>query len=138
MPPDAHSHPLLPVTQLADPHVEVENSVNASQDPGAQISPLATAKRNARKANALNSASKSSPKPLEEITAGLSPNLRTNPPVLMNERELSQVTGLCPRNIRNLVNDGIIPRIKIGRRVLFRWPQVEAALAKLETRGRAS
>ena len=58
--------------------------------------------------------------------------IRTRPPVLVNERELSVITGLCPRSIRTHVNNGIIPRIKIGRRVLFRWPQVEAALAKLE------
>ena len=59
-------------------------------------------------------------------------DLRVNPPVLMNEHELSLVTGLCPRSIRTYVKAGIIPRIKIGRRVLFRWPQVNAALAKLE------
>jgi hypothetical protein len=62
----------------------------------------------------------------------ISPDIRVNPPVLLNERELAYVTGLCPRSIRNYVTAGIIPRIKIGRRVLFRWPQVEAALAKLE------
>lgn len=62
----------------------------------------------------------------------LAPDLRTNPPVLVDERELSFITGLCARSIRNHVRAGIIPRIKIGRRVLFRWPQVEAALARLE------
>jgi hypothetical protein len=62
----------------------------------------------------------------------LSHDLRVNPPVLVNERELAHITGLCPRSLRNYVRAGIIPRIKIGRRVLFRWPQVEAALAKLE------
>ncbi len=64
----------------------------------------------------------------------LSPDLRTNPPVIIDELELAYITGLCPRSIRNHVAAGIIPRIKIGRRVLFRWPQVEAALAKLEGR----
>ena len=58
--------------------------------------------------------------------------------MLLNERELSYITGLCPRSLRNFVKAGVIPRIKIGRRVLFRWPQVEAALAKLETKGGAS
>lgn len=61
-------------------------------------------------------------------------DLRTNPPMLLNERELSVVIGLCPRSIRNHVRAGIIPQIKIGRRTLFRWQQVEAALAKLEGR----
>ena len=62
----------------------------------------------------------------------LSPDLRARPPVLMNERELAYVTGLSVRTIRNKVGEGIISRIKIGRRVLFRWAAVEAALAKLE------
>lgn len=62
-------------------------------------------------------------------------DLRTNPPTLLNERELAVVIGLCPRSIRNHVRAGVIPRILIGRRVLFRWPQVEAALAKLERSG---
>lgn len=66
----------------------------------------------------------------------LTHDLRVRPPVLVDERELSYITGLCARSIRNHVRDGVLPRIKIGRRVLFRWPQVEAALAKLE--GRAS
>ena len=59
-------------------------------------------------------------------------DLRVNPPVLLNERELAFITGICVRSLRNYVRSGIIPRIKIGRRVLFRWPQVEAALARLE------
>jgi hypothetical protein len=68
------------------------------------------------------------------MSRDLTPDLRINPPVLIDERELAFITGLCPRSIRNLVKAGVIPRIKIGRRVLFRWPQVEAALAKLETK----
>jgi hypothetical protein len=68
----------------------------------------------------------------KDWNAILSPSLRASPPVLMNERELAFVAGLSPRFIRNQVNAGVLPRIKIGRRVLFRWPQVQAALAKLE------
>lgn len=69
------------------------------------------------------------------MPAAISPSLRTNPPTLLSERELAVVIGLCPRSIRNHVRAGVIPRIKIGRRTLFRWPQVEAALAKLERSG---
>lgn len=69
------------------------------------------------------------------MPAAISPSIRTNPPTLLNERELAVVIGLSPRSIRNLVRAGTIPRIKICRRTLFRWPQVEAALAKLEGRG---
>jgi hypothetical protein len=74
-------------------------------------------------------------KPNMETT--LATDIRTNPPLLMNERELAFVTGLCPRSVRNYTRAGFIPRIKIGRRVLYRWPQVEAALARLES-GRIS
>jgi hypothetical protein len=70
------------------------------------------------------------------MRTAISPDLRTNPPLIVDEKELSLITGLCPRSIRNHVRAGLIPRVKIGRRVLFRWPAVEAALAKLE--GRAS
>jgi hypothetical protein len=74
---------------------------------------------------------------LAELAQPLSHDLRVNPPVLVSELELAHITGLCPRSIRNYVRAGIIPRIKIGRRVLFRWPQVEAALANLEERSAA-
>lgn len=58
--------------------------------------------------------------------------MRRNPPVLVNQRELAFIMGVSVRFITNLVDQELIPRIKIGRRVLFRWPQVQAALAKLE------
>ena len=61
------------------------------------------------------------------------PDLRANPPVLMNLKELAIVTGCSDRFLSIKVAEGLIPRIKIGRRVLFRWPQVQAALAKLES-----
>jgi hypothetical protein len=63
--------------------------------------------------------------------------LRRNPPVFVNERELVIITGLCARTITNYVKAGLIPRIKINRRVLFRWKDVDAALAKLSSIGSA-
>ena len=63
--------------------------------------------------------------------------LLTNPPAFLTERQLVLVTGLCARSIRNYTQAGIIPRIKIGRRVLFRWADVDAALAKLSSFGPA-
>lgn len=58
--------------------------------------------------------------------------LRASPPQLLNFRELSVVLGVSERAVSNWVRSGILPRIKLGRRVLFRWSQIEAALAKLE------
>jgi hypothetical protein len=62
-----------------------------------------------------------------------SPDIRQNPPIILNHIELQVVTGMSDRALQNFVKAGLIPRIKIGRRVLYRWPQVEAALARLET-----
>ena len=69
---------------------------------------------------------------LAALAKPLTHELRVNPPALLTERELAWVSGLCARTIRNYVRAGIIPRVKIGRRVIFRFPQVLAALAKLE------
>ena len=73
-----------------------------------------------------------SPRHKQRPAKPLTHELRVNPPVLQSERELAHTTGLSPRSIRNYVRDGLIPKITIGRRVIFRWPQVLAALAKLE------
>jgi predicted DNA-binding transcriptional regulator AlpA len=66
-----------------------------------------------------------------------SDTLLTNPPAFLSEAQLVLVTGLSARSIRNYVKAGIIPRIKIGGRVLFRWADVDAALAKLSSFGPA-
>ncbi len=59
---------------------------------------------------------------------------RNAPPAFMSERELAFVLGISVRSIRNYVARGLIPRIKIGRRVLFRWATVQSALAAMEGR----
>lgn len=64
-----------------------------------------------------------------------SEELRRSPPLFMNEGELAFVLGVSVWMLRYLTADRVIPRIKLGRRVLYRWPQVEAALAKLENGG---
>jgi len=65
----------------------------------------------------------------------LDSSIRINPPALLSVSELAFVLGLSRRSVDNLVAHGIIPRIKLGRRVLFRWAQVQAALAKIEQTG---
>lgn len=59
-------------------------------------------------------------------------DLRLNPPRLLSSREASTVLGISERHLSDLVREGVIPRIKLGRRILFRWSQIEVALAKLE------
>lgn len=62
----------------------------------------------------------------------LDADLRTNPPRLLSPREAAAVLGISARHLQNLTAAGRLPRIKLGRRVLYRWNQLEAALAKLE------
>lgn len=54
---------------------------------------------------------------------------------MLSTAELAFVLGLSTRAIHNYVARGFIPRIKLGRRVLYRWTQVHAALAKIEKAG---
>jgi hypothetical protein len=50
----------------------------------------------------------------------------------MNEREVAAFLGLAERSIRNFVNRGLIPVIRIGRRKIYRRDAVIAAMQKLE------
>jgi hypothetical protein len=68
------------------------------------------------------------------IAIVLDGEFRRHPPLIMNERELAFVTCLSVRGIRSFTKRGLIPRIKIGRSVRYRWPQVEAALARMESK----
>lgn len=62
----------------------------------------------------------------------LDASIKSNPPTLLNARELAFILGISNRSLCNYVNRGLLPRIKLGRRVLYRWSQVESALAKIE------
>jgi excisionase family DNA binding protein len=61
--------------------------------------------------------------------------IRTNPPKLLSPSEAAFALGISDRHLANLTAEGVLPRIKLGRRVLYRWSQLEAALAKLEGKG---
>jgi len=74
-------------------------------------------------------------KPAMSYPNSLDESIRTNPPALLSIGELAFVLGLSPRAVHNYVARGLIPRVKLGRRVLFRWTQVQASLAKLEKAG---
>ncbi|WP_309401085.1 helix-turn-helix domain-containing protein [Cerasicoccus maritimus] len=60
-------------------------------------------------------------------------DLRAQPPVLMNEREISVFLGLSERSVRTYTTNGLIPVIRVGRRKIFRRDAVLAALRKLES-----
>ena len=109
---------------------------NPMKDP-VHIAAAAQATRPSTRDTVATSGRPPSPRHKQRLAALAKPlthELRVNPPALLTERELVWVTGLCARTIRNYVRAGIIPRIKLGRRVIFRFPQVLAALEKLERR----
>lgn len=66
---------------------------------------------------------------LPNIPGGVPPNpdeLAINAPVT------AQRMNICLRKLQELTRDGVIPCVRIGRRVLYRPEAVRAALAKLE------
>lgn len=54
-------------------------------------------------------------------------------PVLMDKRTLAMRIGLSESTIERRVAEGVIPRIKDGRRVLFHLPSVVDALMQRDT-----
>jgi hypothetical protein len=68
----------------------------------------------------------------EKICSQSRESLRANPPVLMNEREVADFIGICPRSVRNFTNRRLLPVIHLGRRRLYRRDAVLAALMRLE------
>ena len=75
------------------------------------------------------------PRKAEASPAQDGEDLRRNPPVLMNEREVAVVLNVCPRSVRNFTSRRLLPVIRLGRRRLFRRDAVLAALAALESGG---
>lgn len=71
----------------------------------------------------------------EPTEGALTDKLRANPPKILSPREAAYALGICERNLQNLTKRGVLPRIKLGRRVIYRWEQIERALIKLEGRG---
>lgn len=58
--------------------------------------------------------------------------LRTRPPYLLTAREAAEALRISPRHLADLAEEGLIPRVRLGRRVIYRWPAIELALARLE------
>ena len=59
-------------------------------------------------------------------------DIRTNPPEMMTMKEAAEFLTCSTRTLANYVDQGHLPRIKIGRRVLFSRTKLYEALAKLE------
>ena len=57
---------------------------------------------------------------------------------ILSQRQLADYLGLCERSVRNLERRGVIPRIKLGKRTVYRLDSILAALARLEQEGRAA
>jgi hypothetical protein len=54
---------------------------------------------------------------------------------ILSRKELAAYLGICPRSIQNLENRGILPRIKLGKRTVYRLDSVLKTLGDLETEG---
>ena len=55
----------------------------------------------------------------------------------LNQRQLAAFLGISPRSVRNFCARGLLPKIKLGRRTLFRRQSVLRALEELEVGGAA-
>jgi hypothetical protein len=53
----------------------------------------------------------------------------------LSENELLTRLPICRRTAFNWIQQGKLPCVKIGRRKLFHWPSVEAALLRLQRGG---
>ena len=54
---------------------------------------------------------------------------------MLNKRELAARMRFSVRAVDNWMKRGLIPYLKIGRSVRFRWSEVERHLGALESRG---
>jgi excisionase family DNA binding protein len=54
---------------------------------------------------------------------------------LLNKREIAQRLRFSVRSVDGWMKRGLIPYLKIGRSVRFRWSEVERHLGALESRG---
>lgn len=48
----------------------------------------------------------------------------------INQSQLLEELPICARTARNWIAEGKLPAVKIGRRLLFHWPSVTAALLR--------
>jgi hypothetical protein len=53
----------------------------------------------------------------------------------LDEKELLARIPICRKTAFNWIRAGKLPVVKIGRRKLFFWPNVQAALLRLERNG---
>lgn len=49
-----------------------------------------------------------------------------------NIKELAEYTGLSPKTLYDWAANGVIPSLKVGKKVLFDIPEVDTALARMK------
>lgn len=59
-------------------------------------------------------------------------DLPARPPYLLTAREAAAALRISTRHLADLTAEGLIPRVKLGRRTIYRWPAIELALVRLE------
>jgi DNA-binding XRE family transcriptional regulator len=54
------------------------------------------------------------------------------PTQILSQRQLADYLGLCERSVRKLEKNGMLPSIRLGKRIVYRMDSVLEALKKLE------
>ncbi|MCG7502416.1 helix-turn-helix domain-containing protein [Tenacibaculum sp. Mcav3-52] len=45
-------------------------------------------------------------------------------------KNLAEYLGMSPRTVENYINDGIIPKRRLGRKLMFKISEVDAAISE--------
>jgi hypothetical protein len=69
---------------------------------------------------------------LAAIPQQLEPRSDRENKAFLDEKELLARLPICRRTAFNWIQQGKLPCVKIGRRKIFHWPSVEAALLRLQ------
>lgn len=59
-----------------------------------------------------------------------------NSPLLLSMAQAARAINVCERTVWTLVNDGELPHIRVGRRVLISWSAIERWIASKESSDR--
>ena len=53
-------------------------------------------------------------------------------PPILSQRQLAEYLGVCERTVRNLERQRVLPRIKLGKRTVYRLDSVLSSLSRME------
>jgi transcriptional regulator with XRE-family HTH domain len=65
---------------------------------------------------------------------GISAETTAAAPLIISQRQLADYLGVCERTVRNLERQRVLPRIKLGKRTVYRLDSVLSSLSRMEQR----